>query len=594
MVGFEVLHWMRSRKSGRTGYAALKLDMSKAYDRVEWQFLQALMDRLGFDPMWIQKIMNCVKSVSYSFKVNDLIAGPILPTRGLRQGDPLSPFLFVLCAQGLSALLNSFENMGLFKGVKIAATCPSISHLFFADDSLMFFRATLEYGTRVKECISCYDKASGQIINCDKSALSFSPNTNPFGSLLLSVKILNVNWRIFGGVWRMEDVKCIENLVVLCALRNSEGDAGLGSNPSYIWRSPLWSKELLVSGLLWRVGDGKSIHIYKDRWIPSMQSELGFSVGPWIGEVTVNSLIKDGSWDADSIWNRFNSYVAREILRIPLPQRHRNDALFWRYDSKGKYYVKDGCRLQSDLFAAPINQHSYPNENWWSFLWSLSIPPKVRVFWWRVSHDCIASKQNIARHHVPVNASCELCNFPYDSTCRALFHCSAIKHLWKATQFASLIRKGQGANTLVFCLWMMENLSKVDFERFAMYSWAIWKLKQTYLHGDRKVSFNADLEWSSALLSDFHKVQDLVLGVWCGIARAVYCRPLIESDSLLAVQAVTTNQEHLDYVGGCAEEISSMLKAPVVSRVGHIRRQANSVAHKLAIFALSSQLPFIY
>lgn len=60
IVGFEMLHWMRNRRSGRTGYAALKLDMSKAYNRVEWGFLQAMMKRLGFKDSWVKKIINCV------------------------------------------------------------------------------------------------------------------------------------------------------------------------------------------------------------------------------------------------------------------------------------------------------------------------------------------------------------------------------------------------------------------------------------------------------------------------------------------------------------------------------------------------------
>lgn len=96
-------------------------------------------------------------------------------SRGLRQGDPLSPYLFVMCAHGLSSLFNAYEARGYFREVQIASTCPSVSHLFFADDSLIFFRARMKEGTRVKECTSLYDKASGKLINY---ALSFSPNSH--------------------------------------------------------------------------------------------------------------------------------------------------------------------------------------------------------------------------------------------------------------------------------------------------------------------------------------------------------------------------------------------------------------------------------
>lgn len=122
--------------------------------------------------------MHCVRSIQYSFALNGELIGKVNPSRGLRQRDPLSPYLFVLCAHGLSAAILAFERRHLITGICIASTCPLITHLFFADDSLLFFRATLENCEGVCNCLRMYEKASGQLINYEKSALSFSSNTS--------------------------------------------------------------------------------------------------------------------------------------------------------------------------------------------------------------------------------------------------------------------------------------------------------------------------------------------------------------------------------------------------------------------------------
>lgn len=168
---------MVTRLKGKKGYMALKLDISKAYDRVEWHFLKAIMIKLGFADCWIFLIMSCVWSVSYSVLINGAPHGHIILTRGLHQGDPLSPYLFLLCAEGLSSIIQQMERVGHISGLPISRGGTKLSHLFFADDSLLFCRATFSEWCNIQDLLEIYEKASGQTINKGKTSIFFSPNT---------------------------------------------------------------------------------------------------------------------------------------------------------------------------------------------------------------------------------------------------------------------------------------------------------------------------------------------------------------------------------------------------------------------------------
>ena len=96
---------MKMKKVGKVGHVALKLDVSNAYDRLELGFLKKIMENMGFHPTWIGWIMECIQLVTYSILVNGEPEGHIIPSRGIRQGDPLFPYLFLLCLEGLNELI---------------------------------------------------------------------------------------------------------------------------------------------------------------------------------------------------------------------------------------------------------------------------------------------------------------------------------------------------------------------------------------------------------------------------------------------------------------------------------------------------------
>ena len=121
---------------------AIKLDMSKAYDRVEWKFVREIMLRMGFVQNWVDYIMNCMSTISYQVMLNGSIGETFRPTRGLRQGDPLSPFLCLICGEGLSSLMKMATKEGILKGVKASRGGPQVSHLLFVYDYILFEKAS--------------------------------------------------------------------------------------------------------------------------------------------------------------------------------------------------------------------------------------------------------------------------------------------------------------------------------------------------------------------------------------------------------------------------------------------------------------------
>ncbi|KAL0338469.1 UNVERIFIED_CONTAM: putative mitochondrial protein [Sesamum angustifolium] len=177
LLAFELNHFLNTKSKGAQGFMALKLDVSKAYDKVEWPFLEQVLFCLGFPSPFIRLIMLCISSISYSFLLGGHQFSSIRPSRGLRQGDLLSPYLFLLCTESFSSLLQQTEQVGRIPGVSICRRAPSISHLLFADDTLIFSRASTMVACEILTVLDIYRRASGHEINFAKSSVAFSRNT---------------------------------------------------------------------------------------------------------------------------------------------------------------------------------------------------------------------------------------------------------------------------------------------------------------------------------------------------------------------------------------------------------------------------------
>ncbi|GKV29018.1 hypothetical protein SLEP1_g37997 [Rubroshorea leprosula] len=148
-----------------------KIDFEKAYDKVSWRFLDFMLQKTGFSNTWRKWIMECLRSSMVSVVVNGSPTRQFSIFRGLQQGDPLCPFLFLIIVEGINGLVLKAVEKGLIEGVEVGDKGFKITHLQYADDTLLFGTAIEENVWAMKSILRTFELVSGLKINFNKSQL---------------------------------------------------------------------------------------------------------------------------------------------------------------------------------------------------------------------------------------------------------------------------------------------------------------------------------------------------------------------------------------------------------------------------------------
>uniref|UniRef100_A0A803NKG4 Reverse transcriptase domain-containing protein n=1 Tax=Cannabis sativa TaxID=3483 RepID=A0A803NKG4_CANSA len=357
---------------------ALKLDLSKTYDRVEWHFLCAMLSKMGFDRTWVNLIQQCLSSVRYHIVSGGLKLGPIVPSRGIRQGDPISPYLFLVCAEGLSALIRRFEERRWLHGCRVANRAPIISHLIFADDNYIYCKATDRESDEVQRLLRMFEVASEEIskdiermmskfwwrpkVNQDKGIHWMSwkrlgrgkdeggmgfRNIRDFNLALLAKQ----GWRLLVNnqslVGRIFQARYFPSGTYLTAV--------IGNNPSYIWRSILEAQFVVKMGVRKCIASGSTTSILRDPWLNDEQQPFIMSSNPTLVNQHVSTLMKTTcrEWDDEVLLDVLCDLDYR-IVR----------GMFTVRSAYNLIQENKGSRGQAD------------NSGFWRSLWQLKVPPK--------------------------------------------------------------------------------------------------------------------------------------------------------------------------------------------------------------------------
>lgn len=177
IIAQELFHSMRCKK-GKKGWMAIKLDLQKAYDRLSWSFIKDTLVDIGLPSTFVDLVWHCISTPRMRMLWKGEALEEFSPTRGIRQGDPLSPYLFVLCIEKLFQMIAMAVDNDQWSPIQLSRGGPVISYLAFADDVLLFAEANVEQILLMKNILDLFCRSSGQKVSEEKTHIFFSSNVD--------------------------------------------------------------------------------------------------------------------------------------------------------------------------------------------------------------------------------------------------------------------------------------------------------------------------------------------------------------------------------------------------------------------------------
>ncbi|CAL1353594.1 unnamed protein product [Linum trigynum] len=390
----EVLHSLKKKK-GKKGGMVLKIDLEKAYDRLRWDFLRDTLMEIGLPSSWINCVMFCVENNQMRLLWNGELSGPIIPTRGVRQGDPLSPYLFVLCMERLSHRIEQAIQDKLWKPLRLSRDGPPLSHLFFADDLILFAEAEGAQIKVIKQCLDEFCLSSGQRVNYSKSAIFVSANIDRRIARRLANRVgipLTVDLGRYLGVMAIHDrvTKTIYQDLFLriqrklapwkakhlsLASRITIVKSISASIPIYPMQTELLpmstckTLDRMNRSFIWEdTDDRRRLHLVGWPQLLLHKNDGGLGIRP-TRNVNLAMLAK-GGWrllqEKDTLWVQLaRSKYGKGRDNLDILRNSQGSSFTWKSFAKAASLVKQGCAW---------NIHKGNKTKFWADIWIAQVP----------------------------------------------------------------------------------------------------------------------------------------------------------------------------------------------------------------------------
>uniref|UniRef100_A0A803QEG5 Reverse transcriptase n=1 Tax=Cannabis sativa TaxID=3483 RepID=A0A803QEG5_CANSA len=468
---------------------------------------------------------SCVSSAKYT-----IVHGPhemclLLPSRGIHQGDPLSPYLFILCAEGLSVVLRKYEHSGWIHGCKAANGALRVSHMLFADDSYLYCKATVTEAVHIPNLFHSFELASGQQVNLAKSSIFFSTNTDSMMKQQLCT-LLQMQEAAEGSFYlglpsamsrnNLDISNDIERAMTKFWWRSSKSD-GKGIH----WMS--WDKlckhkrgggmgfrdlrdfNLALLGKQgWRLLTRPSSlvsRIFKARYYVDgnfLNAQLGSNPSfIWRSIVEAQDLVRWEAvgWDLEIIADLFEARDQSLIRGIPLSDTAASDHLFWSFENSCEYSVKSAY---NSLQKQKSNWFDEEIAAFWSKLWKLKLPSKVSNLLWRACTQCLRTLVQLKTKRVDVNLLCPICLEEDESVLHYLVTCRVVKLCWNRVGIGTMVTPGSGF--LDWCWGVFQHATSDQLCLMATVCWAVWGARNDLVWNGKAVIPDNIIEFAKKYL----------------------------------------------------------------------------------------------